>query len=70
MAKESVGVSLTTENKDRTDELVKEISEESDLLQTDRSEVIDTILTAFYDGGGEDKEKLRELLIKKQKGEL
>lgn len=67
MGKTRYGVSVDDEVAGLIDDVVEEMDDD---LQADRSEVIDAILTAFFEGTDLPTRKIRELVIKKRRGTL
>ncbi|KXA93052.1 transposase [candidate division MSBL1 archaeon SCGC-AAA259E22] len=66
MPKINFGVTIDEELRKELDKIVGE-SEDLDLS---RSEVVETILTAFFKSSVDHAKKARELIIKKRKGKL
>ncbi|KXB04038.1 transposase [candidate division MSBL1 archaeon SCGC-AAA261O19] len=66
MPKIKFGVTIDEELRKELDKIVGE----SEDLDSSRSEVVETILTAFFKSSVDHAKKARELIIKKRKGKL
>jgi metal-responsive CopG/Arc/MetJ family transcriptional regulator len=66
MAKEKFGVAVDQEIVQEVDELVAECDD----LGVSRSEIVETILTAFIQSDSDNARRVREIIIRKRKGTL
>jgi hypothetical protein len=70
MSKTRFGISIDEEIADDIDDITEEVNDNLDLVDVNRSNVTDVILTAFVKSTDDPSSKVRELLIKKKKGNL
>ena len=66
MAREKFGVAVSDELVDELDELVDECAD----LGASRSEIVEAILTAYFRSDVEHATRVRELIIRRRKGNL
>lgn len=66
MAREKFGVAVSDELVDELDELVEECAD----LGASRSEIVEAILTAYFRSDVDHVARVRELIIRRRKGNL
>jgi metal-responsive CopG/Arc/MetJ family transcriptional regulator len=66
MAREKFGVAVAGELADELDELVEECAD----LGASRSEIVEAILTAYFQSDVDHAERVRELIIRRRKENL
>lgn len=66
MAREKFGVAVAGELADELDELVEECAD----LGASRSEIVEAILTAYFQSDVDHTERVRELIIRRRKENL
>jgi metal-responsive CopG/Arc/MetJ family transcriptional regulator len=66
MAREKFGVAVAGELADELDELVEECAD----LGASRSEIMEAILTAYFQSDVDHAERVRELIIRRRKENL
>ena len=66
MAKEKFGVAVSNDLVDELDELVDESAD----LGASRSEIVEAILTAYFQSDVDHTARVRELIIRRRKGNL
>jgi metal-responsive CopG/Arc/MetJ family transcriptional regulator len=66
MAREKFGVALSEELADELEELVDECAD----LGASRSEIVEAVLTAYFESDVDHTARVRELVIRRRKGNL
>ena len=66
MAREKFGVAVSNDLVDELDELVDESAD----LGASRSEIVEAILTAYFQSDVDHTARVRELIIRRRKGKL